>query len=76
VEILGNPVLLLLFEPTVNTQRYVRVGALPASPRYVAPNFEVVLPRYGVSLSVKRRRGCDELISGTIRLGDRAVSEM
>ena len=73
-DILGNPVL-SFFEPTVNTQWYVRVGPLPAPPRYIAPDFEVIFPCYGVSLSVKRGRGCDELVSGTIRLGDRPVSE-
>ena len=65
---------LLLFEPTVNTQRHVRVRPLPAPPRYVAPNFKVIFPRDGVSLSVNRMRGCNELVSGAIRLGDRTDS--
>lgn len=70
--ILGD-LFLSLFEPTINTQRHIRVGPLPAPPRYVTPNFKVVFPRDGVSLRVERRRGCNELVGRTIRLGDWTV---
>ena len=66
---------LLLFEPTVNAQRNVRVRPLPAPPRYFAPYFKIILPRDSVSLGVKRRRGCNELVSGAVRLGDWTVSD-
>ena len=62
--------MLSLLEPAVHAQRHVRIRSLPAPPRYVAPNFEVIFPCDGIALSVNRWRGCDELMSGTIRLGD------
>lgn len=62
---------LLLFEPVVHPQRQVRVWPLPPLPRHVAPNFQVVLPCNSIPLRVKRWRGGDELVSGTICLGDR-----